>query len=67
MRERIGLRLRHSESIVARSAADIYAAYVQSGQVDESNTEERIAESVEAAIKIAKLAEARIRSDEELG
>ncbi len=66
MRERIGLRLRASESIVVRAATDIYAAYIQSNQVDDSNRKERIQESVRDAIEIAKLAESRIRSDEEL-
>ncbi|MCA9410700.1 MAG: hypothetical protein KC931_04095 [Candidatus Omnitrophica bacterium] len=66
MRERIGLRLRPSESVVVRAAADIYAAYVQSNQVDETNRDKRIVESVEVAIEIAKMTEASIRSDEEL-
>ena len=66
MRERIGLRLRASESVVVRAAADIYAAYVQSKQVDDQNREQRIRDSVKDAIEIAKLAENSIRSDEEL-
>ena len=60
MRERIGLRLRPSESVVVRAAADIYAAYVQSNQVDETNRDKRIVESVEVAIEIAKMTEASI-------
>ena len=66
MRERIGLRLRSSESVVVRAAADIYAAHIRNNQVNDDNREELIHASVRDAIEIAKLTEGLIRSDEEL-
>jgi len=66
MRERIGLRLRASESVVVRAAADIYAAHIRNNQVNNENRHQRIQECVRDAIEIAKLAEAQIRSDDEM-
>lgn len=66
MRERIGLRLRPSESVVVRAAADIYSAHVLAKEVNDSNREKVINQAIHDAIEIARLVERRVRSDDEL-
>lgn len=59
------LHLQHSESVVARMAADLLAAYIQRGELTESNEAALIEKSVALAAKIALRAEQHVKSDEE--
>jgi hypothetical protein len=64
--KKVTLSLQPSEAIVARSAANIYAAYVASGRVPEGQEREWIDRALRDAILIAQLADEAIISDSEL-
>lgn len=58
--------LQPSEKAIFQSAANIYAAYVASNQVNDENQLKFMKKSITAAITIAKNVENIIQSDEEL-
>lgn len=64
--DKVYLRLRPSEQVVTRCAADIFAAYIGAGLVREGSETEWIARSVREAIEIARLADEWITSDNEM-
>lgn len=57
--------LQHSESIVAQMAATIFAAYVQKGEVSDSNENDYIQRATRIAMKMADYTDKLIKSDEE--
>ena len=57
--------LQHSESVVAQMAATIFAAYVQKGEVSDSNENDYIQRATRIALKMADYADKLIKSDEE--
>ena len=59
-------RLQPSEMAVFQAASQIYAGYVASGQVKESNESEMMKKSISAAISIGKCVEKAVISDDEL-
>lgn len=59
------LHLQHSETTVARIAADLLAAYIQKGELVDSNEDALIAKCLTLASKLALGAEKQIKSDEE--
>ncbi len=59
------LNLQHSESVIAGMAATIFAGYIQSRQINETNEDAYIKKAVDAAIKMAGYADKAIKSDEE--
>jgi hypothetical protein len=63
---KVYLALRPSEQVVARCAAEIFAAYISVGLVREGNEGEWIKRSVREAIEIARLADESITSDNEV-
>ena len=58
--------LQPSEKAIFQSAANIYAAYVASNQVNKDNQAKIMKKSINAAIAIAKNVETIIQSDEEM-
>jgi len=64
--DKIYLRLRPSEQVVTRCAADIFAAYIAAGLVRDGSETEWIERSVREAIEIARLADEWITSDDEM-
>jgi hypothetical protein len=59
------LHLQHSETTVARMAADLLAAYIHTGKLDEQNQDALIAQCLDLASRLALGAEKMVKSDEE--
>ena len=59
------LHLQHSETTVARMAADLLAAYIHKGELDERNQDALIAQCLSLASRLALGAEKMVKSDEE--
>ncbi len=59
------LSLKPSEKVVAQSAATIFAAYISSGLVREGSEDEWMKRAVREAVRIAKLSDAAVTSDDE--
>ncbi len=55
-----------SEKAIFQAAANIYAAYIASNQVNNDNQAKLMKKSINAAIAIAKNVENIIQSDEEM-
>ncbi|MCP4814382.1 MAG: hypothetical protein GY888_17885 [Planctomycetaceae bacterium] len=60
------LTLQPSEGIVIQAAAQIYAAYIQSGQVVSGQEAERMKKSIKEAMQLAKTIDEIVVSDEEM-
>ena len=60
------LKLQHSESVVIQAAAQIYAAYITAGRVQDGEEARWMERSIREAIRIAKATDAAIVSDEEI-
>ncbi|MCK5565418.1 MAG: hypothetical protein KAJ07_09245 [Planctomycetes bacterium] len=60
------LSLQPSEKAIFQAAANIYAAYIASNQVNNDNQAKLMKKSINAAIAIAKNVENIIQSDEEM-
>ena len=58
-------RLQRSESIITMAAAEIFSAYVASGQVSDGNANEKVARAVSLAIALARQVEESVQSDSE--
>jgi hypothetical protein len=61
------LTLQPSEGIVIKAAAQIYAAYIQVGQVVSGQEEEWMKKSIKEAIQLAKTIDEIVVSDDEMG
>lgn len=59
------IRLQHSEGIVAEMASRLLAAYIAAGQVNLANEDEMIEKALSLAIRMARLADRTIESDDE--
>jgi len=59
------LRLQHSEGLVAGMASRLLAAYIGAGQVNPANEDEMIEKALSLAIRLARLADRTIESDDE--
>ncbi len=59
------LALQHSEARVASIAATIYAAYIGSRDIDDSNEDEYLRKAVAAAVKLVVHVDKIVMSDEE--
>ena len=64
---RVTLTLHPSESVVIRSAAQIYAAYITAGRVKEGSEKEWMQRSLDEALWIARTGDDMIHSDNEMG
>lgn len=60
------LTLQPSEMVVVQSAANIYAAYVAIGRVEEGREREWMDRSIREAIRIARVTDETIQADAEL-
>jgi hypothetical protein len=58
--------LQPSKGVVTQAAAQIYAAHISAGQVDEEHADRWIRRSIRAAIAIARTIDASVQSDAEL-
>ena len=58
-------RLQRSESIITMAAAEIFSAYVASGQVSDDNANEKVGRAVSLAIALARQVEQSVQSDSE--
>ncbi len=58
--------LQPSETAIFQAAANIYASYVQTGQVTSENSAEIMKKSIGASISIARHVEKVVQSDEEM-
>jgi hypothetical protein len=58
--------LQPSETAIFQAAANIYAGYVQSGQVTSENSTEIMKKAIGASISIARTVEKIVQSDEEM-
>ena len=63
---KIYLSLTATERAVTRCAADIFSAYIRSGQVGPGEESQWIARSVSEAIQIAQATDERLTSDDEM-
>ncbi len=61
------LSLQPSEMTVARSAANIYAAYIAAGRVPEGKEQDWMRRAIGEAFTIARLTDEAIHSDDEMG
>lgn len=59
------LKLQWSESVIVVAASQIFATYIQTGRVNDSNEEQMLLKSVRTAIKLADTADTLVKSDEE--
>jgi hypothetical protein len=59
-------KLQRSESIITLAAAEIFSAYVASGQVSDDNANEKVGRAVSFAIALARQVEESVQSDSEL-
>jgi len=59
------MHLQHSESVVAKMSATIFAALIQSTPLTDSNEDALIEKSVILAIKLAEKTDKLVESDEE--
>ena len=60
------LTLQPSEGIVVQAAAQIYAAYIQSGQVVSGQEAEWMKKSIKEAMQLAKAIDELVVSDDEM-
>ena len=60
------LSLEPSESIVVQAAANIYAAYINAGQIDPGKEKDFIVKSIREATLLAQMTDSYIQSDYEL-
>jgi hypothetical protein len=58
--------LQPSEAAIFQAAANIYAGYVQAGQVTSENNTEIMKKAISASISIARTVEKIVQSDEEM-
>lgn len=59
------LHLQHSETVVASMAATILSAYIQKGELDDSNEDALIEKAITIAVKLAAVTDRHVKSDEE--
>jgi len=67
MIEETFLRLQHSEGVVCAMASRLLAAHIASGRLSAENEDQLIEQSLSMAIKLARLADRAIESDDENG
>ena len=60
------LRLQQSESVVVQAAAQIYAAYISCGRVQDGDEQLWMKRSIDEAIRLAVLTDENLISDEEV-
>ncbi|HUG38346.1 MAG TPA: hypothetical protein VML54_15415 [Candidatus Limnocylindrales bacterium] len=58
-------RLQRSESIITLAAAEIFSAFVASGQVSDDNANEKVGRAVSLAVALARQVEESVQSDSE--
>ena len=58
--------LQPSKGIITQAAAQIYAAYVTAGRLQNDDADQWIKRSIREAITIARVVDASVQSDEEL-
>jgi len=59
-------KLQHSESVVVQAAAQIYAAYIASGRVEEGEQTRWMQRSIREALLIAQATDDAVISDAEM-
>lgn len=59
------LHLQHSETVVASMAATILSAYIQKGELNDSNENALIEKAIIIAVKLAAGTDQHVKSDEE--
>lgn len=67
MIEETFLRLQHSEGVVCGMASRFIAAYISTGQLTAENEDELVERAVTLSIKVARVADRAIESDDENG
>ena len=60
------IALQPSEGIIVGAAADIYSAYISAGRVPEGSEKEWMDRSIREAIRIAKVVDESLQSDNEM-
>jgi hypothetical protein len=58
--------LRPSKGVLTSAAAQIYAAYIAAGQVEDDKVDDWIKRSIRESIAIARTIDASVQSDDEL-
>ncbi len=61
------LKLQESESVVIHAASRIFSAFVSSGQVTPENEDKMLLRAVRAAVRMARMTDRLVQSDEEAG
>ena len=64
--DRAYVKLAKSEMIVSEVAARIFSAFISMDMINEKNEDDYICRSIEIAIKLAKKADERIRTEGEI-
>jgi len=59
------LKLQDSEIVVIHAASRVFSAYISSGQVNAENETKMLLQAVRHAIKMARVADRLIQSDDE--
>lgn len=60
------ISLQHSESVIVQAAAQIYAAYIASGRVNEGEEAQWMKRSIKEAVMIGQATDDAIISDDEI-
>jgi hypothetical protein len=64
---KLTLTLHPSEAVVVRAAAQIYAAYITAGRVEEGSEKQWMQRALDEALWIARTGDEMIHSDNEMG
>ena len=66
MKEKYHATLQPSETAIFQAAANIFASYVASGKVTDTNENEMILKAIKTSITICSIVDKNVRSDEEI-
>lgn len=66
MEDKAYLKLHPSEAVIVTAAAQIFSGYVAAGQVQDESEQDLVERSVDIAIRMAGLIDARVQCEDEL-
>ena len=66
MEDKAYLKLHPSEAVIVKAAAQIYSGYVAAGQVKDDTEQELVERSVDIAIRMTAMIDAKVQCEDEL-
>jgi hypothetical protein len=66
MEDKAYLKLHPSEAVITNAAAQIFSGYVAAGQVSDETEQDLVERSVDIAIRMTALIDARVQCEDEL-